>query len=46
LRLPSGQKSSIVGQLPAALEAPELYEPDWFRKRLETLNSEISARQD
>jgi len=46
LRLPAGQKSSIVGQLPAALEAPELYEPDWFRKRLETLNSEISARQD
>jgi len=44
LRLPAGQKSSIVEQLPAVLEASERYDPEWFRKRMESLKSEISPR--
>lgn len=46
LRLPAGQKSSIVSQLPAALAAPENYDPQWFRQCLERLNAEISRRAD
>lgn len=46
LRLPAGQRSSIVAEQSATLAAPDQYDPQWFRERLKSFATEFSRRPD
>lgn len=46
LRLPAGVEASVTGARRESLSAPERFDPEWFRKRLDALKSKKSPPKD